>query len=301
MNKTNEIPTNGAVGSDTSARRARAFTLIELLVVIAIIGILAGLLLPVLATAKERAIRVKCLNNIKQLDLGWLQYGNENGDSLTLPNGAAGYWLWDLPGIVYTVMQRQGITVDIMYDPAFMLQSNLWGWGAPAYHVTGYAYTYPGIGFQANPAPPAPAPGGIMAGGPGNAYLTNINYKISPDYVQLPVGPGNPGGLAPIDPSRRVLVADAVVCAGDHPGSLYNPGQPAAGYNFSDVVGGAPAFADGRHHRAPHTDTTHKIPTGGNSGMLDGSAKWVNFRSATYNMVQRNIAQPPNGTPIYLW
>jgi len=224
----------------TLPRAGGAFTLIELLVVIAIIAILAALLLPALAKAKERAKRISCNNNLKQFGLAMRMYADDYNDKL--PRANQGNWLWDLPWDVGDLMIKNGATRGVFYCPSIPKQnaSNHWNYAPGLFHVIGYAMTLPNTGG-------------------GQIIATNENPSMIPQSIR--VGATN---YPPPSPSERELLADATIS--------YNASEINRAVNrYTQIQGGSPILHDTAHLNG-------KIPAGGNLDFLDGHNEWFKIQ-----------------------
>jgi len=111
-------------------KKQSAFTLIELLVVIAIIAILAAMLLPALSAAKKKAQKISCVNNLKQVGLGFRIWSGDNNDrypqAVTAANGGASDYVTSSgtastklnPNMVFMVMSNELSTPKVCYCPS---------------------------------------------------------------------------------------------------------------------------------------------------------------------------------------
>ena len=245
-------------------RGVAGFTLIELLVVIAIIAILAALLLPALSRAKDKAIRTACKNNLKQMNIAFSIYANDNREFLP-SGGVKGNWEWDLPWDPGYTMLNSGILWKTFYDPGtagrFTEQNNkeLWENFAPGvFHVIDYALTLSDL---------------------QNLNPTNINTKMIPQPIVNGLLT-----LPPQSPTDRVLDACATLRTS---GMVNADGTAGPGSPWSDIQGGYSV-----HHTSPHLGGGN--PAGANVGFLDTHVEWRKFK-------QLREATNPGASPQFWW
>jgi len=209
----------------TKPSRLSAFTLIELLVVIAIIGLLAGMLLPVLNSAREKGRRVACLANLHQIGIAMLAYAGDHDNHTPTPD-----YNYDPPAGGRMLVNWAKILIDGNYATAkiFLCPDDRRTPSGAGVHLCSYGMV---VG-QGNNAP-TPTDGGANYWIGGSRltcpYLTNTDVAIVAEFVSASVLPT----IESLSPSWLTSPVDGNVAV--QPQSKHIPNNPMAGnYLFVD-------------------------------------------------------------------
>ncbi|HIE10735.1 MAG TPA: type II secretion system protein [Kiritimatiellae bacterium] len=137
-----------------AGRRRRSFTLIELLVVIAIIGLLAGLILPSLARAREKGRRMKCISNVRQIMQAMFLYSTDRAHGMRLPTPSGYMYVGGATGSGGGPNAENRPLYEYIKDPELFHcpadRGSTWAGASAANcfaeHGSSYAYAYSEVG-----------------------------------------------------------------------------------------------------------------------------------------------------------